>query len=221
MDTLKTFFTEKLPAIIKVLPQKTWEYIKIARVELVVLLAVLAFDQITKGIVQATMDYNAGGSWSSGATWIIPNFFGFWFTSNPAAGFGFNFWIESDASRRIVFLIFTVIAVIAFFVAMYRFRGKHWISRVTFALIIAGALGNFIDRAFYVNPAGRHGVRDFILFAFGDWAFPIFNIADMALVGGVAVFAIYFIFMYRPDPPLLVGPVWQEAIVDESNHIEI
>jgi len=200
--------------------QKVWGYIKTAKVELIVLASVLAFDLLTKGIVQATMDYGQQID-------IIPNFFSFNFVMNAYAGFGFDFFISNATARRIVFLIFTAISVVAFFIAMYKFRHKHWLARVTFALIIAGALGNMFDRAFMVMPleagpnyAGLYGVRDFIRFDFGSRTFPIFNIADMALVGGVGVFAVYFIFIYKPDPPSLVGPIFIENWKGEIEEAE-
>lgn len=48
-------------------------------------------------------------------------------------------------------------------------------------LIIAGGISNLSDRIFY------HGVTDFILISIGDWQWPIFNIADAAIVVGIVV----------------------------------
>ena len=222
---LKSFFVNTLPYGTKERPINFLEYLKMAKLELIVLFAILAFDQITKGIVQATMTYNYRGSTAIGTTWIIPNFFGFWYTSNPGGAGGFNFWIDSYAGRLAFFIIFTLIAVTIFAFFMYRFRGEHWLARVTFAMIISGALGNFFDRLFFRNPAGRFGVRDFIQFRIGELDFlffsngyfATFNVADMALVGGVITFAVFFIFMYKPAPPPLVGPVMPENWGAENN----
>jgi signal peptidase II len=46
-------------------------------------------------------------------------------------------------------------------------------------LVLGGALSNFYDRFLY------GGVVDFILLQYGDWAFPVFNCADIAIVCGV------------------------------------
>ena len=46
---------------------------------------------------------------------------------------------------------------------------------------MGGILGNFIDRVV------RDGVVDYIGFQFGNYSFPIFNIADMAIVIGVGL----------------------------------
>ena len=62
-------------------------------------------------------------------------------------------------------------------------------------LIIAGALGNVIDRLFYsaayLNADGATGVVDWIDF-YGVWKFN-FNIADSAVVVGAFMLIIYMI----------------------------
>jgi signal peptidase II len=63
-----------------------------------------------------------------------------------------------------------------------------WLARVNqplvaaaIGLVIGGALGNALDRAV-------HGaVVDFLHFHYGDWSWYIFNVADIAIVAGVAV----------------------------------
>jgi len=55
------------------------------------------------------------------------------------------------------------------------------------ALILGGAIGNFYDRFRW------NAVRDWIDVYFGDvhgWHWPTFNVADMALVGGIGVLLI-------------------------------
>ena len=50
-------------------------------------------------------------------------------------------------------------------------------------LVIAGAVGNLLDRAQY------GGVVDFIVFHVGAYALPVFNIADAAIVVGIICIA--------------------------------
>lgn len=50
-----------------------------------------------------------------------------------------------------------------------------------YALILTGAFSNFLDRIFY------GGVIDFIVVWFGDWSWPAFNIADAAILLGIAL----------------------------------
>lgn len=47
-------------------------------------------------------------------------------------------------------------------------------------LILAGAISNLVDRVLYT------GVLDFIHLHIGKWSFPIFNLADVFIVCGVA-----------------------------------
>jgi signal peptidase II len=60
-----------------------------------------------------------------------------------------------------------------------------------FALVLAGALGNVVDRAI------RGYVVDFIHVT--RW--PVFNVADMSVVAGMIVLGLCFLFEPRPEPP--------------------
>lgn len=90
--------------------------------------------------------------------------------------------------KMIFFAIVTTIALVAmiYFLVIYG-KNSIWFS-LGLSLMIAGALGNFIDRM-------RLGyVVDMIRLDFFN--FPIFNVADMCLTVGVAV---VFIFILRID----------------------
>ena len=63
-------------------------------------------------------------------------------------------------------------------------RGSKWLN-VTIAIIIAGALGNFIDRL------ALKGVRDFIYVTF----FANFNVADIAITVGAIMLVVYVLFL--------------------------
>lgn len=64
---------------------------------------------------------------------------------------------------------------------MYRQSVNKKLSNIAYALVIGGALGNLCDRLV-------HGfVVDFIDFYVGDWHWPTFNIADMAICVGAAL----------------------------------
>lgn len=58
---------------------------------------------------------------------------------------------------------------------------KHNKSIIGESLILAGSLSNIIDRFVY------GGVVDFIELSYGNWIWPSFNIADMAIVLGVLI----------------------------------
>jgi signal peptidase II len=71
---------------------------------------------------------------------------------------------------------------------MLKIKSKTY--TIGFGLIIAGAIGNFIDRIMLGY------VRDFIMFDFWH-SFPIFNFADCCIVIGVVLVSIHYIFLSR------------------------
>lgn len=64
---------------------------------------------------------------------------------------------------------------------------ERWLG-IGLALILGGAIGNFIDRITYGH------VIDFLSFYWGDWHFAIFNIADSAITVGATMICIYWLF---------------------------
>ena len=67
-------------------------------------------------------------------------------------------------------------------------KKEEVLTRFGLVLVFAGLLGNLIDRVFFGY------VRDFIDVIIFNYNFPIFNIADMAVVIGVALIIIEIIF---------------------------
>ena len=64
--------------------------------------------------------------------------------------------------------------------------------RYTLAVLLAGAVGNLIDRLFFGE------VVDFLAFQFGSYHFPNFNIADSAICLSAA-FLIYLLLFRRQE----------------------
>ena len=96
-------------------------------------------------------------------------------------------------NSRLIFIIATVVILVGIFVYLFvsKNRGK-WLN-AALALIISGALGNFIDRIFLGY------VRDMIHVIInigGKEYFPyIFNVADMALVVGAIMLILDILFI--------------------------
>lgn len=114
---------------------------------------------------------------------VINNFLYITYARNSGAAWG----IFSD--HTIYLTIFSGIAtllLIGFIVT-----SKRGLASFSFTLIIAGAIGNLIDRI-------RLGyVIDFIdTYIFG-YDFPVFNVADMAVTVGVTFLIIYVLFIHR------------------------
>ena len=91
-----------------------------------------------------------------------------------------------------VFIILTAAILIGELIFFRKYPLTHPISKLSAALINAGAIGNFLDRIF------RGYVVDMIKVTFIDY--PVFNFADCSIVIGCALMCIYVLFIYKePD----------------------
>ena len=148
----------------------------------------IIIDQVTKWAVVNAFDKQAGSSFT-----VIPNFFTIRLQYNQ----GSSFSLGADIPwMRFVFIAISWIASagIIFYWIKY-LKKKDVLVDVIFALCLAGALGNAIDRTFYWEPVvGFSGVVDFLAFRlFGFYDFAVFNVADACLVVGVIMFIIIVI----------------------------
>lgn len=140
--------------------------------DVLTVILVLLLDQITKYIVFAYDSLNIQ---------VIKNFFYIGQVKNTGAAWGIlsgNMWI---------FYVVTLVAIV-FILNVYR-KSEHreWYFKTALMLILAGAIGNFIDRLAF------NYVRDFLDFHIFGYDFPLFNIADSALVVGVMLVILYVI----------------------------
>lgn len=132
--------------------------------------AIIIVDQLVKHFIQAAM--LPGMSFS-----VIPNIFSITYVQNAGAAFGI---LEN---QRPFFIIITLVVLICGIYLYPKINRQPHCLRLGSALLFGGAVGNLIDRI-------RLGiVVDF--FDFHIW--PVFNIADIAIVCGVAII-IYYIF---------------------------
>ncbi len=118
---------------------------------------------------------------------LIDGVFHLTYVENRGAAFG----ILQD--QRWLFLVMTpiILAVLAYVLHKKYIRTK--LGRVSVYLIAAGAVGNLIDRAW-------HGfVVD--LFDFRLIHFPVFNVADIYVVIGVALFFYYYLIQHDKVVP--------------------
>jgi signal peptidase II len=114
---------------------------------------------------------------------VIPNLLSLTYLQNTGAA-----WSIFEGKIGF-FAIITVVAVAAILFLMMKNRQGHFLLLVGFSFILAGAIGNFIDRV-------RLGyVVD--MFQLDFIQFPIFNVADMSLCIGVLCLFIYTIFEER------------------------
>ncbi|WP_126426069.1 signal peptidase II [Brevibacillus marinus] len=129
-------------------------------------LIIVALDQWTKYLVASKMELGESIP-------LLPGVFHLTSHRNLGAAFGIL------QNQRLLFIGITIVVVIGIVVALYRVGGKQPRVATALALVLGGAVGNFIDRV-------RTGeVVDFLDFTLIN--FPIFNVADMAITIGVGL----------------------------------
>ena len=102
----------------------------------------------------------------------------------PARNIGAGFSILAGKLWFLISITIIFIIILAIFDIMYQKKSK--LFGVSTALVMAGAIGNLIDRILFGY------VRDFIYLDFIN--FPVFNLADMALTFGIILLVVYIIF---------------------------
>ncbi|GAB4072399.1 signal peptidase II [Barrientosiimonas marina] len=129
-------------------------------------LVVIAVDQLTKWAVVKTMEMGDQIT-------VIEHFFYLTSHRNSGAAWGI---LQGQMG---LFYIITVIVVAGIIYFMQHYAKDSRLLAIALSVILGGAIGNFIDRLF------RHEVVDFFDFIIFSYDYPIFNIADSALVVGV------------------------------------
>ncbi|MDR6997976.1 signal peptidase II [Neobacillus niacini] len=132
---------------------------------------VIVLDQITKWLIVSKMHFGESIT-------IIENFLYITSHRNRGAAWGIlqgQMWL---------FYAITLVVIIALIYYLQKAAKGKWLLGISLSFMLGGAIGNFIDRVI------RKEVVDFIhTFIFG-YNFPVFNIADSALVIGVILLMI-------------------------------
>lgn len=118
---------------------------------------------------------------------VIDGFMNFTYVRNTGAAFGFGGAFH-DWIRYTIFRALPVIACIWLMVLLFKSYKDNLLLSSAYALILAGAIGNLIDR-FRLDY-----VIDFFDFYYGTRHFSVFNIADSAISVAAGLLIIdYFI----------------------------
>ena len=146
---------------------------------LTISLVIVIIDQISKYIIRSTMELHE-------TIPVVQNFFHLTYVSNDGMAFGINF-----QGGIYLFTIASFILTIILIGFLWYERKGDIILRISLALIIAGAIGNFIDRAMYKE------VVDMFDFIFWGYHWYIFNVADSAVTVGM-IFYLFYSFFIQP-----------------------
>ncbi len=145
---------------------------------------VIVLDQLTKWLLVSTMPLYSVRP-------VILGFFNLVHIQNRGAAFGFLNRPDTDWQ----FWFFMLATIVAFFLIVSLTRGTSAKDRgqlIGLGLILGGALGNFIDRVRF------RAVTDFLDFYIGNYHWPAFNVADMAITIG-AVFVCLSLFFAKKE----------------------
>ncbi|ADE71269.1 MULTISPECIES: signal peptidase II [Priestia] len=138
-------------------------------------LAVILIDQVTKWMIVKEMYYGQSIT-------VIENFLYITSHRNRGAAWGIlqgQMWF---------FYLITVVVVIGLIIYIQKLKKQDKWFGIALALMLGGAIGNFIDRVV------RKEVVDFVNTYIFTYDFPIFNVADSALVVGVIIMFIMTLF---------------------------
>ena len=133
--------------------------------------SVIAFDQLTKFLAERLLVMHQPVPVLPSFNWML--------TYNPGAAF--SFLAGAGGWQRWFFLVLGSLVSIALIVWLTRLRPEEKRLALALALILGGAIGNLIDRAWLGQ------VIDFIQLYYDRWYWPAFNIADSAITIGAAL----------------------------------
>ena len=111
---------------------------------------------------------------------VIPGFFNLVYLRNPGGAFSILDGLPPLWGR--LFFICATLAALAFVLYLYRSHppGNPW-GRAGMILVFGGGLGNLVDRVAYGE------VIDYLLFYYGQYHWPAFNLADSGITVGVGL----------------------------------
>ena len=126
-------------------------------------------DQISKTVIRSTMTLYESIT-------VIPGFFHLTYITNDGMAFGINF-----PFGIYIFSAISIILTVILFWYLWTIREENIILRSGVAMILAGAIGNLIDRLLLGE------VVDFLDFMIGDLHWYVFNFADSFVTIGMGI----------------------------------
>lgn len=142
---------------------------------IIIIFVLVAVDQVTKLMATHLLEAEASAN-------IIDGVFRFTYVENRGAAFGML------SEHRWVFMVISSVAVIALLVYLWKFRPDSKLACFSISMIIAGGIGNMIDRV------ALGYVVDFFDFCAFPQLWPwVFNFADVCVCVGGAMLALWLI----------------------------
>ncbi len=158
----------------------------VRRYQISITTLVFLLDRVTKWLVEQRIPMHQ-------TIGVVPGFFSLTHVLNPGAAF--SLFSEPSSKWKVTMLIaFSVLALVVVAVLLWKSASSRVITSVSLALIMGGALGNLWDRV------SRGEVVDFLLFYVGPHQWPVFNLADSAIVVGAILLVAEMLFLGDRKP---------------------
>ncbi len=154
---------------------------------LITFAVVLFLDQYTKSVVEKNLPLHQRVE-------VIHGFFNLTHVRNPGGAFGIL------GGRRgpwgsVFFVGVSALAIASILFFFWRIKEDEKNLALSFSLVLAGAVGNLLDRLRYGE------VVDFLEFYVSSFYWPAFNIADSAICIGIGLMAIEMLFSDHKKKP--------------------
>jgi signal peptidase II len=140
---------------------------------LLVGVGILLMDQWTKNVIQQKLFLHQ-------AVEVIPGFFNLVHVRNTGGAFGI-FGGDRGGIGSFLFVAVSLIAIGSILFLFHKVKEGEKTLSFSFSLVLAGAVGNLIDRLRYGE------VVDFLDFHLFSYHWPAFNIADSAICVGIGL----------------------------------
>lgn len=151
--------------------------------------SILAADQLTKAIVRARIPLGRSIP-------LIDGYLSLTHVRNSGAAFG----LMPDG--RPIFVAASILISVILTYVLIAGRVHHSTTRVAMGLVLGGSVGNLVER---IGPAGR--VTDWL----DPHIWPVFNVADSAIVVGAVILAFVVVFGVGTHPAAAAGSAREEG----------
>ncbi len=145
------------------------------------LVAVIALDQATKTLIKRTMTLGQ-------SLQVLGDPLRITFVENDGIAFGLH------VKNATLFTAFSIAACALIVIYLWKQRREGAWLKTALILILGGAIGNVIDRVVF----GK--VVDFIDVGFRTVRWPVFNVADSAVVVGMGIMIVLMILEEKSKP---------------------
>ncbi len=154
---------------------------------LIIAVGIVCLDQLTKLYISHSLPLH-------GSIEILEDFLHVVHVRNTGVAFG----LLAGQPRSLRFLLLLPISCLAVFMIFYflrQARNDQKLLRFSLTLLLAGAVGNLIDRMW------RGEVVDFIDVHWHTYHWPAFNVADSAITVGVGLLVVEWIRSWKHKTP--------------------